>query len=81
MNTRKKRLVRHTGNTKIAGVCGAVAEYIGVNARWVRLATLVLTILTVVFPGVLLYLTLMVFIPREDANTQAPDTTDKPELK
>lgn len=72
MITHKKRLVRHAGNTKIAGVCGSVAEYIGVDARWVRLIALVLTALTVVFPGALLYLTLMVFIPREDADTPVP---------
>ncbi|MFV0391840.1 MAG: PspC domain-containing protein [Paludibacteraceae bacterium] len=61
----KKKLVRHEKNTVIAGVCGSFAEYFEINPKVVRFITIVLTILTAIFPGVLLYLTLMLIIPRE----------------
>lgn len=61
----KKRLVRHQKNTVIAGVCGSFAEYFEINPKVIRIITVVLTVLTAIFPGILVYLTLMLIIPRE----------------
>ncbi len=41
MATDNKRLVR-TSNGMIAGVCGGIAEYFGLDASLVRIATLIL---------------------------------------
>ncbi len=41
MATDNKRLVR-TSNGMIAGVCGGIAEYFGLDTSLVRIATLIL---------------------------------------
>ena len=33
----EKKLQRSSTNKKISGVCGGVAEYLGIDATWVRL--------------------------------------------
>jgi len=44
MNTPRTTLYRDTFNGKMMGVCAGIAEYTGVNALWVRLGTVALTI-------------------------------------
>ncbi len=60
-----KKLIRKQENTVLAGVCDAFAEYFGINVKYVRIFYIVLTVLTFFFPGILLYLFLMLIIPRE----------------
>lgn len=61
---RSARLVRRADRRIIAGVAGGVADALGVNPLWVRLAFLVLTLGA--GAGVLLYLALWWLLPRED---------------
>jgi phage shock protein PspC (stress-responsive transcriptional regulator) len=52
-----RRLHRSATDRKIAGVCGGVAEYFGVDSTLVRIATVVLSIYPgAVICGILLYL-------------------------
>ncbi|MEO0463573.1 MAG: envelope stress response membrane protein PspC [Pseudomonadota bacterium] len=44
MNTPRTTLYRDKQNGKIMGVCAGIADYTGVNALWVRLGTVALTV-------------------------------------
>lgn len=48
----------------VAGVCGGLAEFFGVNAIWFRLAFLIALIPGGV-PGILVYLVMMAIVPSE----------------
>lgn len=60
----EKRLCLSTTDKKIAGVCGGIAKYFGLDPTLVRLAYVIL----VVFggTGILLYIICALIIPRED---------------
>jgi phage shock protein PspC (stress-responsive transcriptional regulator) len=49
----------------IAGVCGGIAASIGWPALNVRVAYVLLSILSAAFPGILVYLTLWLLMPEE----------------
>ncbi|HEY5564806.1 MAG TPA: PspC domain-containing protein [Rhodothermia bacterium] len=57
------KLVKSTHNRKIAGVCGGIAEYFGVDPTVVRVAYVVLSVLSAAFPGILLYIILAIVMP------------------
>ena len=59
----EKRLVRSRGNKMLAGVCGGLAEYLGVDPVIVRLAAVLLTLWNGV--GLLIYLVLALIMPQE----------------
>ena len=58
-----KKLVR-SADKKIAGVCGGLAEYFGMDASIVRIIYLLATIFTA-FAGVLIYILLMIVMPEK----------------
>jgi phage shock protein C len=60
----ENRLVR-TRDRWILGVCGGIARHFGWPADRVRLAYLLLSILSAAFPGILLYLLLALVMPAE----------------
>jgi phage shock protein C len=57
-----KALRRSRQNRIIAGVCGGLAEFFGINAFWFRLAFL-LALLPGGIPGLLIYIILWLVIP------------------
>ena len=57
------KLVKSTHNRKIAGVCGGIAEYFGIDPTVVRVAYVVLSVLSAAFPGVILYIILAIVMP------------------
>lgn len=60
-----RRLTRSTTDVKIAGICGGLAEYFGVDATPIRLLWVILSILCgVVVLGVIAYLVAWLIIPR-----------------
>jgi len=62
------RLSRSVTNRKIAGVCGGLAEYFGVDATLVRVVWAVLTIVPgAILLGLLAYLVAWFTMPIEDA--------------
>lgn len=71
-----KKLTRSTDDKWIAGVCGGLARYTGVDANLIRLVTAVLTIVGV-GTVLVLYVVAWFLMPREDlsgppASWQAP---------
>ena len=56
-----KRLVK-SSNKMIAGGCGGVGDFVGIDPTLVRVAYALLTVFSLAFPGVLLYL--LLFHPR-----------------
>lgn len=64
----KSKLVRSQTDKMLAGVCGGLAAYLGLEAIWVRLFFVLVTVVPNGF-GVLLYIILWIIMPeagRED---------------
>ena len=60
-----KRLMRSSTDAKIAGVCGGVAEYLGVDSTIVRLVWVLLVILPIpLVPAVLGYIVAWIIMPK-----------------
>lgn len=57
-----KKLYR-SSNRIVAGVCGGIAEYFAVDPTVIRVVYLILSLFSAGFPGLLLYIILMVLIP------------------
>jgi phage shock protein C len=60
-----KKLFR-SSNRILAGVCGGIAEYFGVDPTVIRVLYMVLSLFTAAFPGLLLYILLMIMMPNYD---------------
>jgi phage shock protein C len=58
----QKRLMRSVVDSKIAGVCGGIAEYLGVDSTIVRLIWIVAAILPP-FPAIIAYLVAWLIVP------------------
>lgn len=59
-----KRLYR-SSNRMIAGVCAGIAEYLDIDPTVIRVVYAALSLFTVGFPGLILYLVLAILIPNE----------------
>ena len=59
-----KKLIR-SRNQFIAGVCAGLADYIGWDVTLVRAIYALLSILSVGFPGVVLYIIFWIIMPLE----------------
>ena len=60
-----RRLTR-SRNKMIAGVCAGIAEYFGWEVTLFRVVFVLVSILSVAFPGILVYIVLWVVMPRPD---------------
>ena len=58
-------LYRSRDNKVIAGVCGGIAEWLDWSPTGVRVAYVVISIASVVFPGTLAYIILWIVMPKE----------------
>ncbi len=58
-------LRRSRRNKVIAGVIGGLAEYLGLNATLLRILYVIVSIVSVGFPGILVYVILWIVIPKE----------------
>ena len=56
-------LERTHDNKMIAGVCGGLAAYFGWDAKLLRVMYVLLSLLSVAFPGLLVYIVLWVLMP------------------
>ena len=70
MTNGKRRLTRSAQHKMIAGVCGGLAEYFNLDVTVVRVAYVLISILSAAFPGILAYIILMFVMPPPDS--QAP---------
>lgn len=55
--------LRRSRNKIIAGVCGGLADWIGWPANRVRIAYVVVSVLSAAFPGILVYIVLWFVMP------------------
>lgn len=65
MNSPARSLQRSQSDRMLAGVLGGVAQYFGWDPTVVRAAYVVFSIVSVAFPGILVYLALWFVIPEE----------------
>ena len=61
----KKKLIRSKDRI-LAGVCGGLAEYLGIDASIVRIGYVLISILSAAFPGIIVYLILMLIMPNSE---------------
>ena len=60
-----KKLYRSSDRI-VAGVCGGIAEYFDLDPTLIRVLYVFLSLFSVGFPGLLLYIILMILIPNHD---------------
>lgn len=63
MAQQPKRLYRSRSDRMLAGVLGGIAEYVGVDPSLARIVCALVTVFTLGFPGVLLYLIMAIVVP------------------
>lgn len=73
----KKKLYKSTTNKKIAGVCGGIAEYFGIDATWIRLAFCFIALFAGV--GILPYLVFAIVLPK-DTSIESPSPVASEEI-
>ncbi len=66
-NCGRTRKLYRSKNGLIMGVCQGIADWIGINAGYVRLLIVILTVFTGFFPFGLLYIIAAFFLPSETA--------------
>lgn len=64
-----KRLYRSYTDKKLAGLCGGLGEYLGVDPTVVRLGAVFLTIATGFFPGMIFYFIAWIVVPEAPASS------------
>lgn len=60
-----KKLFRSRVNKQIAGVCGGLAQYFNCDATIIRLAWVLISLVSASVPGLLIYLVCALIIPEE----------------
>ena len=68
----QKKLVR-SANKVLGGVLGGIADYMDVDPTVVRVVYTALTIFSAAFPGLLLYIIMLLLIPHAGPNDNIPD--------
>jgi len=58
--------MRSAKHKMIAGVCGGLAEYFDLDPTIVRVGYVLISIISVAFPGILAYIVLMFVMPPPD---------------
>jgi phage shock protein C len=59
-------LTRSKSDRMIAGVCGGLARWLGWDSTAVRIIYVLISIFSVAFPGMLVYLILALVMPMEE---------------
>ncbi|HEX6179394.1 MAG TPA: PspC domain-containing protein [Thermoanaerobaculia bacterium] len=58
-------LLRSRRNRILGGVCGGLANWLGWSPTWVRVLYVIISILSVAFPGAIAYVILWIVMPQE----------------
>ena len=58
-----KSLYRSESNKIVAGVCAGLADYFNIDPTLVRVAYVLISVLSAAFPGLLVYIILWVVMP------------------
>ena len=64
--SRPRRLTRSSSDKMIGGVAGGLAEYFDLDPTIVRVGYVLISIISVAFPGILAYIVLMFVMPPPD---------------
>jgi phage shock protein C len=67
--TETKKLTRPSDGRMLAGVCAGIARYLNVDPTVVRIAAVVLMIVTAVFPVAIGYVIGWMLMPEDDGTT------------
>ena len=73
MAERPKRLYRSRTDRQLTGVLGGVSDYLRMDPSFVRIAYVILTMLTGFVPGLFLYLIMTFVVPVEPEAHDQPD--------
>ncbi len=65
----EKPLHRSRRDRVLGGVCGGLATWLGWGPTKVRVLYVILSILSVAFPGILVYIILWIVMPMEESGT------------
>jgi phage shock protein C len=60
------QLIRSRSDRMIAGVCGGLAQWLGWDSTAVRVLYVLVSIFSVAFPGILVYIILALVMPLEE---------------
>jgi phage shock protein C len=60
-----KPLRRSTSNSKVSGVCGGLAQWLGWDPTMVRVMWLAASVMSAGFPGLVLYVALTLIVPKD----------------
>ena len=66
MNPYPRLLRRSVVSRQVAGVCGGLAEYFGLDPTAVRVVYVLLSVFSAAFPGILIYVLLWILIPERE---------------
>lgn len=64
-----KKLYLSQTDKKLAGVCGGLGEYFNTDSSLIRLASVIIVILSGIFPGVIAYIVAALVIPKPPLET------------
>lgn len=67
-----KRLYRSRSERLVGGVLGGLGAYLGVDPTWLRIAYVVVSVLTGFGPALLVYIIAMMIVPEEPKQPAAP---------
>lgn len=71
--TMERRLTKSRTNRMLSGVCGGLGEYLEIDPTLVRLAFALLTLLSGIGPGIVIYIVLAIIMPSEEDITMSPE--------
>jgi phage shock protein C len=63
------RLLRSSHNRILAGLCGGLGQYLGLDPTLVRVVVALVTFFTAIIPGLILYTILVFLIPSDESAT------------
>ena len=58
-----RRLTRSTTDRMVAGVCGGLGNYLGIDPTLLRIAVALLMLFTAIVPGLLVYIVMTFIVP------------------
>ena len=62
-----RRLTRSSSDRMIAGVCGGLGQYFGIDATLVRILFALFAFFSVVVPAMVVYIIMIFVVPNDDA--------------
>lgn len=74
----RKKLTKSNTNVMISGSLAGIAEYIGIDPTILRVIYVLLSLFTVGFPGMILYIALMVLMPSKTTYNYEQDKYSHP---